>query len=163
MFFPFITLNISCHSLLAYRVSAEKSADSLMGIHLYVICCFSIVVFIVALSLSSVILINICLSMFLLEFIFMELSLLTGLECHLSHVRKVFSYSLFKYFFRPFLSFFSWKPYMQMLVCLMLFQISLRLSSFLFILFFNSVPQLWFLPISLPYHLFVLLHHLFCY
>ena len=27
--FPFITLNISCHSLLACRVSVEKSADSL--------------------------------------------------------------------------------------------------------------------------------------
>ena len=39
-FFPFITLNISCHSLLACRVSVEKSADSLMGVPLYVICCF---------------------------------------------------------------------------------------------------------------------------
>jgi len=30
-FFPFRTLNMSCHSLLACSVSAEKSADSLMG------------------------------------------------------------------------------------------------------------------------------------
>ena len=30
-FFPFRALTISCHSLLACRVSAEKSADSLMG------------------------------------------------------------------------------------------------------------------------------------
>ena len=46
-FFPFNTLNISCQSLLACRVSAEKSADSLKEIPLYVMlfvvassCCF---------------------------------------------------------------------------------------------------------------------------
>ena len=43
--FPFITLNMSCHSLLACRVSVEKSADSLMGVLLYVICHFSLVAF----------------------------------------------------------------------------------------------------------------------
>ena len=31
-FFPFITLNISCHSLLACGVSVGKLADSLMGV-----------------------------------------------------------------------------------------------------------------------------------
>ena len=44
-FFPFITLNISCHSLLACRVSIKKSADNLMGVPLYVICHFSLVAF----------------------------------------------------------------------------------------------------------------------
>ena len=44
-FFPFITLNISCHSILAGRVSVEKSADNLMGVPLYVICHFSLVAF----------------------------------------------------------------------------------------------------------------------
>ena len=44
-FFPFITLNISCHCLLACRVSAEKSAVNLMGVPLYVICRFSFVAF----------------------------------------------------------------------------------------------------------------------
>ena len=39
-FFPLITLNILCHSHLACRVSVEKSADNLMGVLLYVICCF---------------------------------------------------------------------------------------------------------------------------
>ena len=46
-FFLFITWNILCHSLLACRVSAEKSADSLIEIPLYVMllvvaspCCF---------------------------------------------------------------------------------------------------------------------------
>ena len=45
-FFSFITLSISCPSLLACRVSAEKSADNLMGIPLYVIFCFSLVLLI---------------------------------------------------------------------------------------------------------------------
>ena len=44
-FFHFITLNISCHSLLACRVSVEKSTDSLMGVPLYVICHFPLVAF----------------------------------------------------------------------------------------------------------------------
>ena len=43
--FLFITLNISCHFLLAYRFSVEKSADSLMGVPLYAICHFSLVAF----------------------------------------------------------------------------------------------------------------------
>ena len=44
-FFPFITLNISCHSLLACRVSVEKSANNMMRIPLYVICHFFFVAF----------------------------------------------------------------------------------------------------------------------
>ena len=43
--FPFNTLNISCHSLLACRVSAETSAVKYMGFPLYVTCCFSYVDF----------------------------------------------------------------------------------------------------------------------
>ena len=39
-FFPFISFSILCHSLLACRVSVEKSADSLMEVSLYVICHF---------------------------------------------------------------------------------------------------------------------------
>ena len=45
MFFLFITLNKSCYYLLACIVSAEKLADSLMGVPLYAICCFSLTVF----------------------------------------------------------------------------------------------------------------------
>ena len=37
-FFPFSTLNISCHSFLACRVSAERSAVKHMGFPLYVTC-----------------------------------------------------------------------------------------------------------------------------
>ena len=69
-FFPFITLHISCHSLLAYRVSVEKSADSLMGVPLKVTCHFSIVAFnILSLPLIFVSLISVCLGAFLLGFI----------------------------------------------------------------------------------------------
>ena len=42
-FFPFIILNISCHSLLVCRISAEKSAENLIGVPLYVICSFCLV------------------------------------------------------------------------------------------------------------------------
>ena len=38
----FMTLNISCQSLLAWKVSFEKSADSLMGTPLQVTNCFSL-------------------------------------------------------------------------------------------------------------------------
>ena len=45
-FFPFNTSNISCHSLLACRVSTERSAVKPMGfpllVPLYVTCCFSL-------------------------------------------------------------------------------------------------------------------------
>ena len=44
-FFWFITLSMSCHSLLAWRVSIERSAVTLMGIPLCVICCFSLAAF----------------------------------------------------------------------------------------------------------------------
>ena len=40
--FSFIILSMSCHSLLAWRVSIERSAVILMGIPLCVICCFSL-------------------------------------------------------------------------------------------------------------------------
>jgi len=61
-FFHFSTLNISCHSLLACRVSTERLA---------VTCCFSLVAFnILSLCLVFVRLISMCLGMFLLGFIF---------------------------------------------------------------------------------------------
>ena len=44
-FFPFSTLNISSHSLLAFRVSAERSAVKHMRLPLYVTCCFSLAAF----------------------------------------------------------------------------------------------------------------------
>ena len=109
-----------------------------MGIPLYVICCFSLVAFnIFSLYLIFVSLINLCLSIFLVLFILNgTLCFLDMGDYFLSHVREIFYYDLFKYFLRPFLYlFFFWNPIIQMLVCLTLFQRSLRLSSFLFILF----------------------------
>ena len=44
-FFPFHILNISCHSLLACRASAERSAVKHMGFLLHVTCCFSLAAF----------------------------------------------------------------------------------------------------------------------
>ena len=68
-FFPFSTLNISCHSLLACRVSAARSAVNHMGFPLYVTCCFSLAAFnTLSLCLVSVSLINMCLDVFLLGF-----------------------------------------------------------------------------------------------
>ena len=43
--FSFITLSMSCHSLLVWRLSIERSALILMGIPLCVICCFSLAAF----------------------------------------------------------------------------------------------------------------------
>ena len=43
--FPFITLNIPCHSLLTCTISAEKPADNFMGIPLHTIYAFSLITF----------------------------------------------------------------------------------------------------------------------
>ena len=69
-FFPFSTLNISCHSLLACRVSVERSAVKRMGFPLYVTCCFSLAAFnILSLCLVFVSLTSMHLGVFLLGFI----------------------------------------------------------------------------------------------
>ena len=69
-FFSFITLSMSCHSLLAWRGSIEKSAVILMGIPLCVICFFSLTAFnICSLCLIFVNLINMGLGVFYLGFI----------------------------------------------------------------------------------------------
>jgi len=69
-FFCFSTLNISCHSLLACTVSAERSAVKRMGFPLCVIYCFSLAAFnILSLCLVFVSLIHMCLGMFLLGLI----------------------------------------------------------------------------------------------
>ena len=69
-FFSFITLSMSCHSFLAWRVSIERSAVILMGIPLCVIYYFSLAAFnIYSLCLVFVNLINMCLGVFGLGFI----------------------------------------------------------------------------------------------
>ena len=82
----------------------------------------------------------------------------------LSHVKEVFDYNLFKYFLGSFLSLFSfWDPYNVNVIALMLPQRSLRLSSFLFILFSLFCSAAVNSTICLPGHLSVLLPQLFCY
>ena len=71
-FFPFITLNISCHSLLACKVYAEKkSNDGLMGVSLYILSCFSLAAFkILSVSLTFDTLIITCLAVDLFGVLF---------------------------------------------------------------------------------------------
>ena len=69
-FFPNSTLNTSCHSLLACRVSAERSAVKHIGFPLYGTCCFSFAAInILSLCLVFVSLISMCLGMFCLGFV----------------------------------------------------------------------------------------------
>ena len=147
--------NVSCHSLLAWRKSAENSVAGLMGIPLCVIRCFPLAAFSI-LSLILVILITMCLGVFLFELIlFWTLCFLDLGNSFLSQVREVFSYYLFRYFLRPFLCLFSfWHPLLWILVSLMLSQ----RVSFLFIL--CSVWWQWFPLFFLPAHWSSLLNHL---
>ena len=64
----FITLNTSCESLLACKVSFEKPADSLIGMPLQVTTYFSLAVFKI-LSLTFGLIIMMCLGMFFFGFI----------------------------------------------------------------------------------------------
>ena len=73
---------------------------------------------------------------FSLDLSCMGLSVLPGLDYFLSHVREVFTIISSNIFSVPFFfSSSSGTPIIQMLVCLMLSQRSLRLSLILFILF----------------------------
>ena len=134
---------MSCHSLLACRVSAERSAVNLMGIPLYIIYCFSLAAFnIFSLYLIFDSLIIMCLGVFLLGFILYGPLCASWTYYFLSHVMEVFNYNLFKYFLRPFLFlFFFWDSYNSNVGAWMLFQRSLELSSILFIFFLYSA--LW--------------------
>ena len=80
-FFPFGTLNITSHYLLACRVSAERSAVKCMGFPLHVTCCFSLAAFnILSLCLVFVSLISMCLGVFLLGLSRMGLFVPLGLD-----------------------------------------------------------------------------------
>ena len=99
-FFLFSTLKIFCPSLLACRVSAERSAVKHMGFPLYVTCCFSLAAFnILSLCLVLFSLISMCLGIFLLGFIlYGALHLLDLIDYFLFHVGEIFNYNLFKIF-----------------------------------------------------------------
>ena len=80
-FFFIITLSMSCHSLLTWRVFIERSAVILMGIPLWVICCFSLTAFnICSLCLIFLLIWLICvLGCFALGLSYLELSVFLGL------------------------------------------------------------------------------------
>ena len=133
-----------------------------MGVSLKVICHFSLVAFNI-LSVFNFCRFDFCVSCCAPPWVYPawdSLCFLDLVDYFLSHVWKVFRYYLFKYFLRSFLSSPSGTPIMQMLVCLMLFQRSLRLSSFFFL--YSILWQL-FPPFCPPGHLSVLLPQLFCY
>ena len=115
-FFPFSTLNISCHSLLDCRVSAERSPVKLMGFPLYVTCCFFFAAFnTLSLYFVFVSLISMFLGMFLLGRLYPEwdsLCLLSLIDYFLFYVWEIFNYDLFKKFLTSFLFLFLfWDPY----------------------------------------------------
>ena len=148
-FFPFSTLNISCHSLLACRVSAERSAVKCMGFPLYVTCCFPLAAFnILSLCLVFVSVTSMFLGVFLLGFILYgtRCASWTWLTISFSVLKKfstIVSSKIFSYPF--FFSSSSGTPIIWMLVHLKLSQRSLRLSSevsetfFSFFLFYSAL------------------------
>ena len=146
-FFSFITLSMPCYSLLTWRVSVKRSAVIFMGTPLCVICCFSLVAFnICSLCLIFVNLINMCLGVFCLGFIlFGTLWAWTWVI-----ISTIISSSIFSWSF--FFSSSSGTPMIRMLGRLILSWRSLRLSSFLLLVFlFSSLIHL-FLPFYLLIH-----------
>ena len=132
-----------------------------MGIPLCVICCFSLDAFnICSLCLIFVNLINMCLGVFCLGFIlfgtlwvywtWVTISFPIGGKFSTIISSGIFSWSVFLSSSRT--------TMIQMLGCLTLFQRSLRLSSFLLILFFFLFSSL--LHLFLPFYLLPLLSYL---
>ena len=78
-------------------------------------------------------------------------------------IREVSSHYFFKWIFYPFLSSPFQTSIMQMLVYLMLSQMSLKLSSFSLILFTFTVLIGWFPLCCPPGWLRIILYHLYCY
>ena len=123
-----------------YRISLEKSADTFMGVPLYglFVCLFVFQFFLVTFNILSLIFVSlITLSQCVPPWVYPTWDCLSSLDLadyFFSHVREVLSHYLFKYFLESFVSLSCpfGTPVMQMLVCVLLYQRSLRLSSFLF-------------------------------
>ena len=146
-FFSFITLSMFCHSILAWRVSIERSAVIHMGIPLWVSCCFSLAAFNLRyLCLIFINLINMCLGVFHLRFILFGTLWVSWTWVAISFpilgkFSTIVSSSIFSWPF--FLSSSPGTPMIWMLGHWILPQRSLRLSSFLLILFlFSSLLHL---------------------
>ena len=99
-FSPFITLNISCHYLLACNLSAETSVVDHMGFPFYVTCCLSFASLIFFHCVQFLLVLFLCVSshFFLLYPVWDFLCFLDVIDSFLSHVRNVFNYNLFKFF-----------------------------------------------------------------
>ena len=135
-----------------------------MEIPLCVICCFSLAAFrICSLCLLFVSLINMCLMVFHLGFILFGTLWVSWTWATVSFpiLGKLSTIIVSSILSCPFfLSYSSGTPMIRMLGHLTLSQMSLRLYSFLFILFFSSLLHL-FPPFYLPPHLSYLLPQLF--
>ena len=110
--FPFSALCISCHSLLACRLSAERSVVKHMGFPLYVTCCFSLAAFNILCVQSLLVWLVCVLVCFSLGLSCIGFFVPLGFDYFLFHVGEIFNYNLYKHFLILFLFlFFFWDPY----------------------------------------------------
>ena len=112
--FSFITLSMSCHSLLAWRVSVERSAVILMGIPLCVIfvCPLLLLIFVHCAWFLLIWLICVLGCFARVYPVWDSLGYLDLGDYFLPHFREVFNYYLLKYFLMVFLFvFFFWDSY----------------------------------------------------
>ena len=137
--FSFLSiLSMSSHSLLAWKVSVEKSVKNLMKIPLYVTPLFSLAALknlSLSLTFHNLIIVSWFRSIQFQPF-WSPLGLL-GLDVHFStQVQEVFSHCCFKYTFFPFLSLISfWNSHNENLFLFIVSHNSCRLSSLIFIVF----------------------------
>ena len=154
-FSPFSTLNISCQSFLACRVSPERSVVKCMGFPLYVTCCFSLAAFnILSFCLVFVSLISMCLGVFFLGFILYGnlYTSWTWLTISFSTLEKFSTIISSKFFSFPLFSSSSGTPIIWMLVHLMLSQKVWDYSQFASFFLLVSALQKLFPPFYLPAH-----------
>ena len=131
-----------------------------MGIHLCVICCFSLAAFnIYSLCLIFIYLINMCLGVFCLGFIlFGTLGFLDSGGYFLPHFREVFNYYLLKYFLMAFIFvFFFWDSYDSNVG---VFNTVPEISE----VFLISLNSFFFFPLFIYFHcsIFYLTYPIFC-
>ena len=111
--FSLSSLSISCHSLLAWIVYFERSAVILMGIPVWVICVFPLLLLIIVLCVWSSLIWLICV-LDVLPWVYPVWDSPGFLDLggyFLPHVREVFNYYLLKYFLMAFLFVLFWDSY----------------------------------------------------
>ena len=165
-FCPFNNLSIFCIPFLTCRVLVEISAVSLIRISLYAICCCSRATFnIFSLCLALLSLISMYLDMFLFVSIlygFLWASWIwVAISLPLLRKFSIISSNIFSYL--SFYLFLLKSSIIQILVCLMLSQRSLKCSSFFSFFFLYSALLQLFPPFYLLFHFFILLPHLYWY